>query len=428
MPSRMWVKVLVSGDFLLVGTNMVAANDNKLGFRYISSVIWLALFLLTACVIVLVVPFPFWFALLVAFSLWGPYWLLSPFVFSLTNRFPLSRQHWKQSILIHLLGAVVFVVASESIFYVLITQLGPQMVIYFQEAKDSSPGFFGEPRPDFGGTYAGDLSLLSVIFLKSRSSLPLYWMLVAIAHGYMAMSALRLREQQSANLQTRLARAELAQLRTQLQPHFLFNTLNSIMALVESSPQAAKEMIWDLSELLRMILKQPDTDRITLKHELELLAYYIGIQKTRFGKRLEFLQHVDEQAFTATVPPLLLQPLVENAIHHGIEATGKAGTITLTAQLLAANRISLVLENFCPTDIANGASPDQNISLGKSNELAKGSALPSGGIGLPITRARLEAEYSDEYSFTAGWIGAGLYQVSLEIPLRELSRLSTPQS
>jgi hypothetical protein len=358
-------------------------NEFFYAFRYIGAAVWCGLLLLTAFAFALLGSLPLWLAALVSLALWVPYWLFGRLPIALAMHFPITRHGFKKAFFIHLLGAVIFVIASESLFCVLIYQLQPQLSAHFQRDQPESSPFDGRSNdggPSFDGpTSSRDIRFLyyrTVVF-KAQSSFPLYWLLVAIAHGMSALTALRLREKQSAELQTKLARAELAQLRTQLQPHFLFNTLNSVMVLMEDSPQAAKEMLWDLSELLRMILKQPDTDRISLRQELELLNYYVGIQKIRFGARLHFVQQVDEVSLSATVPPLLLQPLVENAIKHGIEATGQAGTITLQVQRQDDGDTAIVLNNTAEN--TNGAAVATTPATAPNNS----SPVRSGsGIGL----------------------------------------------
>jgi LytS/YehU family sensor histidine kinase len=137
--------------------------------------------------------------------------------------------------------------------------------------------------------------------------------------GYAELrEAMRQRELRQAQLETRLASAELEKLRMQIQPHFLFNTLQAAITLVQEDPHAAEDVLLRLSELLRISFEQMDSNEIVLARELEFLDLYMGIQKRRFGDRLSFEIHAEPATLDAQVPPLILQPLVENAIRHGI--------------------------------------------------------------------------------------------------------------
>ena len=129
---------------------------------------------------------------------------------------------------------------------------------------------------------------------------------------------MRQRELRQAQLETRLASAELEKLRMQIHPHFLFNTLQAAITLVQEEPHAAEDVLLRLSQLLRISLDQMDSNEITLVRELEFLDLYTGIQRARFGDRLAVEIHAEPDTLNLLIPPLILQPLVENAIRHGI--------------------------------------------------------------------------------------------------------------
>jgi two-component system LytT family sensor kinase len=196
-----------------------------------------------------------------------------------------------------------------------------------------------------------------------------YGAIVAAAHGLEYYRRSREREQ----LERRLADTRLQLLNMQLQPHFLFNTLNTIAELVHEDAEAADRMITSLSALLRRTLELGAVQEIPLRTELEMLNTYLEIQKMRFGDRLDVRLSVDDNVQEARVPILLLQPIVENAIKHGIASRVGAGRLSLAAR---AHGRALVID---VTDESDGPT-DAPVTAGA-------------GIGLANTRERLEALY-----------------------------------
>src|SRR5262249_2873049 len=140
------------------------------------------------------------------------------------------------------------------------------------------------------------------------------------------------RELKAAQLEGRLAQAELQNLKAQLQPHFLFNTLHAISVLMQENVQAANRMLVRLSELLRMALDTAGAQEVTLKQEVEFAQRYLEIEQTRFQDRLSVKIDVDPSALDARAPSLLLQPLVENAVRHGIARRAGAGLLEIIAR------------------------------------------------------------------------------------------------
>jgi len=198
-------------------------------------------------------------------------------------------------------------------------------------------------------------------------------------------------------LEARLARAQLQSLRLQLHPHFLFNTLNTINALIGTDRHAAERVISGLSELLRMSLSSASEQEVTLAKELELLAHYIEIQQIRFQDRLTVNFRIDPDARYALVPNLMLQPLVENAIRHGIAPRAAAGHVVVTA----ARRGDRLELSVVDDGVGEKASRDHRD-----------------GVGLGNTRARLLSLYGSEHRFEAGGASAGGFAVHIEIPYR----------
>lgn len=200
---------------------------------------------------------------------------------------------------------------------------------------------------------------------------------------------------ESEELQARLDQARLQALRQQLQPHFLFNTLNTITALVHRDPPSAERMVNGLSELLRFSLGTAEEQEVRLDRELEVLRHYLDIQLVRFSDRLSVRFDVEVAAREAMVPSLLLQPLVENAIKHGITPRVAAGHLQITGRRRGA---VLTLE---VTDDGIGA--------------AAGSAVQD-GVGLGNARARLTSMYGAAHRFEAGPRKEGGFRVRIEIP------------
>lgn len=177
----------------------------------------------------------------------------------------------------------------------------------------------------------------------------LFLMGVVVHYLILAFESSREVERQALELKALARESELRALKMQIHPHFLFNSLNAISALTTVDPKAAREMSLRLAEFLRKTLKLGATQMITLSEELTLIDDFIAIEKTRFGARLSFAKSVDEEALRCTVPALLLQPLVENAIKHGIANSLEGGTIALEIRHLG-NRLSLAVTNPCDED------------------------------------------------------------------------------
>jgi LytS/YehU family sensor histidine kinase len=201
---------------------------------------------------------------------------------------------------------------------------------------------------------------------------------VAVVHGVWKLAEARERE-------LALAKAQLQNLRAQLQPHFLFNALNTISSVMYDDPAAADEMLERLSELLRMSLRTAQSDEVPLASELETLDCYLAIMKARFGEKLNVRIDVDPAVRGATVPSMVLQPLVENAIRHG------EGNVNVTA---AARNGDLVIEVV--NDVGRALSPSGN------------------GVGLTATAERMRLLYGDG-RFEAGPRGDA-FAVRMRIP------------
>ncbi len=187
--------------------------------------------------------------------------------------------------------------------------------------------------------------------------------------------------------------AELKAFKAQVDPHFLFNSLNAVAAMCGSRPAEAREMAQLMADFFRQTLRLGSLDRITLAEEIQLVSHYLAIEKVRFGQRLDFKLHVDDAAGQRSVPPLLLQPLVENSVRHGIASMVDGGTIDLSA---------VVRDGMLHIRISNPADPDRAHVRGE-------------GIGLQNARGRLSAISDGRAAFRTDE-SDGTFRVEIELP------------
>jgi len=229
-----------------------------------------------------------------------------------------------------------------------------------------------------------------------------YWVIVIIQS---AVDYYRDQEVAAARLQTQLAEAQLQALKMQIQPHFLFNTLHAISSLLSHDPKGADHMLSQLAELLRLSLSSDQYQEVSLKKELEFLNKYLDIEKVRFQDRLTVIMSIDSDTLQAQIPNLILQPLVENSIRHGISERRGAGQVEIRASR------------------KNGMLDLQVIDTGRG--VSEGSDRIQEGIGLKNTRARLETLYGSRYRLELGPKSSeGGFQVTVSIPFHTDSELN----
>ena len=231
-----------------------------------------------------------------------------------------------------------------------------------------------------------------------------YWGIVAYRHLRDYDRGLRERELAASRLEQQLARAELQALRMQLQPHFLFNALNSIASLLLDNPEAADRMLVRLSDLLRQSLETDGQQEIPLERELELVGRYLDLERMRYSERLEVATRVDPGIYDAAVPAFVLQPLVENAVVHGVGRSTEPVRVTLSAR---REGDELVLE------VVNGLPP--GLPDGSPGGASPGAGAGF-GVGLHNTRARLEQLYG----------GRGRLELEVEPGRRAIGRVLLP--
>jgi two-component system, LytTR family, sensor kinase len=222
--------------------------------------------------------------------------------------------------------------------------------------------------------------------------------IIGFAHAYFYYTETQQRAVREAQLETRLVEAQLQTLQRQLHPHFLFNTLHAISALMHRDVAAADRTLAQLSDLLRLTLDSVRRPEIQFSEELEFLEKYVQIEQVRLGDRLVIRFDVDPDTFDAMVPALILQPLVENAIKHGIAPMGRPGRVTVTARREAEMLVMTV------TDTGPGPSERAMVAL-------------STGIGVANTRARLAHQFGARFRFEFQRHDLG-FTVLVAIPFR----------
>ena len=238
---------------------------------------------------------------------------------------------------------------------------------------------------------------LTKLYNDGLSDLVLYAAILAI--GYVLYSRERLAHQktETARLSEALSKAQLYALRRQLEPHFLFNALNSISGLVrEKNDQAAISMIAGLSDFLRKCLEACDRQEVALGEEMDFVQKYLNIQKVRFADRLKLDLQVPDDLLSAQLPTLILQPLAENAVKHGIAKRAQGGTIRISAHR-SGGMLNLTVYNDGP----------------------KHRPGPTSGIGISNVRNRLQRLYGDKFELQMQDQDSGAFEVSVSVPFRE---------
>jgi two-component system, LytTR family, sensor kinase len=304
-------------------------------------------------------------ALIPSLADWYIWALLMPLILWLARRFPLERRFWMRSLLVHLPASIVISLIKMQVEYAAMQMMQP------------------DPRRVFP-------------ILQFHSTILTYWAILGIIYAIDYYLKYREHQLKASRLETQLAEAQLQALKMQLHPHFLFNTLHAISALVHKDVEAADRMIARLSDLLRITLDSVGVQEISLKQELEFLTRYLEIEQTRFQDRLSVDIDIDPDALDARVPNLILQPLVENAIRHGVATRSAAGRIRVRAR-----RDEHVLRLEVSDD-----------GPGLSNGLVKE------GVGLANTRARLEQLYGSAHRLDFTNAEGGGLTVDLAIPFR----------
>jgi two-component system LytT family sensor kinase len=309
---------------------------------------------------------------------WLPWALATPLVFRLFRRYPFS--HWRR-----LPTWGVHVAACACVGLVSAAWIASMEELLNPWALSPRPNSFAELfKSKFSNSLLAYVILYSTILLVS----------------YMLGSRERLarQEAETARLNEQLSKAQLDALRRQIEPHFLFNTLNAIAGLVrEKKNDAAVDMIAALSDFLRRVVDDSNRQRVALSEELEFTQKYLDIQKLRFADRLQFSVDVPNELFSAQVPSLILQPMVENAVKHGIAKRVQGGSIRISASR-SNGTLTLRIQNDGPALLADW------------NEKRS-------GIGISNVRSRLQSLYGDGFEFSMRNQGTDGVETSLSLPL-----------
>lgn len=306
--------------------------------------------------------------------LWG---VLAPLVVWFARRYPIKAVSWQRTVPLHIAASLLIAVLDLSL----------EAAFEWLRTGNSWPLY------DVMRHYLSQHLEVSILT---------YWMLLAAVHFYRLHQDMQARRLHEAQLEAALAEARLQALRMQLQPHFLFNTLQAATTLLHDDPDAAEDVLLALSELLRVCLSELNAQEIPLSREIEFLDHYIRIQQRRFGDRLRFELSIDSKIATYAVPTLVLQPLVENAIRHGIGKHKESDVVSIRA-FLDQDRLSLEVHN----------------QAGKLDGAPE--RLLAQGVGLSNTRARLEQLYGKEQSLRIFNVEPAGVCVRISIPMRRIS-------
>ena len=315
-------------------------------------------------------------SLLAALPRWYVWGALVPFIVWTDRRFAASSTSLTRRLLLHLPAGLVWTcVFALALFAVSVALSG---------RPPGPAGFAEKVRAEFWGTFQWNVQV--------------YWMIVGVWLAWSYYHESRGRELRASQLEKLLAEARLQTLRTQLQPHFLFNALNTISAFVERNPKGARRMIEHLGDLLRFSLERSARQETTLQEELAALEHYLSIQRVRFEDHLKVSVSAEPGTLRAAVPGLILQPLVENAIRHG--AAQASSSIEVSAWR-DNGRLHLRVKDDGP-----GLPPSWQLS-------------ESAGIGLSNTQQRLAQLYPSAHTFAIREGRGGGVVAEIVIPYRE---------
>jgi sensor histidine kinase YesM len=293
----------------------------------------------------------------------------------LSRRFPFEKNNWRRNLLIHIFASLLFSLVAGTLHFL-------NDVIHVGQYHQTS---------------LLNLTRFAITRLLDKELL-VYWTIILINHGFSYYNRYQSEQIKAVQLESRLVQAQLHALKMQLNPHFLFNTLNAIAELVYSAPQVADKTITELSDLLRMTLAMGNVQEISLKEEIAFLQKYLNIQQMLLDARLKIQIDIAPETYDVLVPNMLLQPLVENSIRHGIAPKGKGGAI-----FLSAKRVDDTLE-IRLEDNGLGFEPGWQAK---------------GGVGLANMRGRLKHLYGSNHSFDLETSKTTSTKILIVIPFRE---------
>jgi len=304
-------------------------------------------------------PGPYWRYLSWQISSCLTWFLLTPAVVSIVSRFPFELQHLGRNFFIYLVSGLLLIVihtVSDALFL-------PNLGFHPQMKLESFSGAF---RFFLVWYFVWNLLIYSAV--------------LGVAFGINYYRKFNERELRTTQLEATLAKTRLQALKNQIHPHFLFNTHNSIIELIHSDPATAENMLTNLSDLLRLALENTDLEKVRLDHELEFSNKYLEIEQIRFEERLKVKLEIDPNTLDAIVPNMILQPLIENALKHGISPLLEGGTIEVRSEKKNGTL------HLSVRDDGVGIAPDKISQINY-------------GIGLSNTQERLKFLYQGNHSF-----------------------------
>jgi two-component system LytT family sensor kinase len=312
----------------------------------------------------------FWLTMFYSASIWATWVALVPVIVWLGRRFDFGTGHRTLSGLIHLVAALIVHAITMLLGVVLgVALYSPEETITWEMIQRA-------------------------VFLSSRLplSIIIYAGIIGLDRALGLWHALADREVQSVRLEAQATRARLDALAARLHPHFLFNALQSVSALIDEDPARARSMLAQIGDLLRDVLAVPDDGDVPLQEEIALLSRYLAIEEIRFADRLRVEIEVSPEVAAFPVPRLLLQPLAENALRHGLAPLPSGGTLRITA-IREGERVRITMHN---------------------NGVPLSTAMRQ-GVGLAMTRERLAARYGNAASFALRQVPDGV-EALLELP------------
>lgn len=319
-------------------------------------------------------PIPYRRAFIVQASACYLWALVTPLVLWLARRFRIDRDQWFRKVVLHFLFSVALVTVLIALHYVVYMILAGR------------------------GSSITPMRLLGYLYPNLDRWLLVYWFLFLMSHAFNYYNSYRKGELKASQLRTQLVQSQLEALKMQVQPHFLFNTLHSISALLSKDTEGARKMITRLGDFLRLTLENSGSMEVTLQQEIEFLNGYLEIERIRFQDRLTTDIKIDPAVLDARVPNLILQPIVENAMRHAV-GNSRSGHVEITA----------VPRNGSVHIEVNDNGPGLHVD--RTFETRRGK-----GLGLANTRARLVGLYGTAARFEMTNRPSGGLTVTIEIP------------
>jgi two-component sensor histidine kinase len=300
--------------------------------------------------------------------------LLSPPIFWLGTRFPIQREHALERLVLHACAGAAIAIVGAALHSAMICMIWPH------------PSYWAHVQ--------------RMLLANFSDGVATYWIVLLAAHAFMFRRLARDRAVLAARLDARLKAAELATIRLQLNPHFLFNALNTLAVLMRENEAAADQLLERLSLFLRAVLEGSSREETSLGEELELLDHYLAVEKARYGERLVVRHEIATDTLDARVPRLMLQPLVENAIKHAVAPRASGGTISLSAARCGDRLMMLIVD-----DGPGWRHAPPQSALGR-------------GIGLSNTQLRLAKLYGEHQRLElTNASESGGAQVRITLPL-----------